>query len=95
MLDELDELDGLTDAERAKFRAICKREGRNVRDAIIEVVREHLGVKPVRYRARWRGDGRGQAWRRWLAEEVRELRRQGFVCRFAENHRTDGKPKDK
>lgn len=91
MLDELDELDGLTDAERAEFRAICKKEGKSVRELIIEVVRENLGLQPVRYRARWRGEGRGQAWRKWLAEEVRELRRNGVVCRFAENYRTEVK----
>lgn len=91
MRDELDELDGLTDAERAEFRAICSREGKTVRDAIIEIVHEALGVQPVRYRARWRGDGRGQAWRNWLALEVWELRRKGVVCRFAENNRTEAK----
>lgn len=75
----------------AAVEELAEARGIEPWEMVQQIVREELGLKPVRYRSHWRGDGRGQAWRKWLAEEVRELRRKGVVCRFAENHRTEAK----
>lgn len=75
----------------AAVAELAEARGIDPWEMVLQILREHLGLKPVRYRSHWRGEGRGQAWRKWIAEEVWELRRQGFVCRFAENHRTEAK----